>query len=233
MKRRWFLIGVGVFLPLALILGGRLWTLRSVATPGLASPFLVDPSDIVFRAEKSQPRLSVGQRGEGWRDLSPEPLAPGFRPWGGPAVQKAQSVNPGTGGGGGGPTKPNLLTPSNNSSVSPGNSVNFSWAAVPGALFYFFEHTGPNLQFTNPNGASPDTRNGFGGQGGGLFLAGAQTSLPVRVANAAPLGAYQWRVIAIAGFPVESNLVGVFSDAFTINIGSSMSGGDTGEGGNR
>ncbi len=49
------------------------------------------------------------------------------------------------------------------------------------------------------------------------MLPGSRTSLPVNVPANAPSASFQWRVIAISA---ESNPVGPFSNAFTINIGA-------------
>lgn len=248
MKRRWLLIGIGLFLPLTLIIGGRLWTLWDASRPRTGSPFVVDPSLIVSRAELARRGLSAGPWGDGWRDLSPAPLANGAMVWDNPGIRKAQAPTAGPAESGEAPSasggvsfpKVTLTGPANNSSTPPGGSVTFSWRPAARAGFYFFEATGRNLRFTNPNSAFVDVRNGFGtfdggrsqglGAGVGFLFRGTQTSFPIRISPDTPTGAYQWRVIALDD---NSNQLGVFSDAFTINIGTVAETSVAPEGGNR
>jgi hypothetical protein len=113
--------------------------------------------------------------------------------------------------------RPTLLAPDNMASVGVATepSVTFRWSPVAGADLHAFEHTGASLTFANPNGAGPDTMNGFGGAGSAFVLPPGTTSLTVTIPRQAPPGAYQWRVIGLTsgGLPV-----GVFSDAFTIRL---------------
>jgi hypothetical protein len=83
---------------------------------------------------------------------------------------------------------------------------------VAGGAQYGFEHTGPGLQFANPNGTAPDPVNGFGGAGGGLLVPG--TSLTATIAASAPAGPYQFRIIGLSATGRE--VVGSFSDARSV-----------------
>ena len=87
---------------------------------------------------------------------------------------------------------------------------------MAGAASYFLEHAAPNLSFSNPNGDFPEVRNSFFGQGGGYRTPGPQTSFSVTVVDGAPLGMYEWRVIALGP---DSNNLGLFSDALRLTIG--------------
>jgi hypothetical protein len=92
--------------------------------------------------------------------------------------------------------------------------IAFAWTAVSGATQYRFEFTGPNRQFSNPNGTATDPVNGSGGAGGELLVAatGFQTVLD----PAFPPGSYQVRVI---GRSAAGQIVGTFSDALTLILG--------------
>jgi streptogramin lyase/Tol biopolymer transport system component len=95
--------------------------------------------------------------------------------------------------------------------LDAGPTVTFSWTPLPGVSLYGFEFTGPNRQFSNPNGAGPDPVNGFGGAGGGLVLPG--TSFVVPLGPGLPVGAYQVRVLGLTAGAT-------FSDALTIVLGA-------------
>jgi hypothetical protein len=88
---------------------------------------------------------------------------------------------------------------------------------MPGAAQYGFEFTGTNRRFANPNGTAPDGVNGFGGAGGGFLV--AATTLTLTLPTDVPMGTYQVRVIGVLG----QTLVGTFSDALTIVVGTGTS----------
>ena len=129
------------------------------------------------------------------------------------ADSRNQRIRKVTGVGAGG--RPTITGPTHGSRFSrgAGTPVTFAWAALEGATQYGFEHTGPDLQFANPNGRGPDPVNGFGGAGGGFVVSGM--SFSVALPSSAPPGAYQVRVIGLSatGLPV-----GTFSDAVTMVV---------------
>jgi len=110
--------------------------------------------------------------------------------------------------------RPALLEPGDTATVASGSVVTFAWTAVSGASQYGFEFTGTNRQFANPNGATPDGANGFGGAGGGFLV--AATTLTLTLPTDIPAGTYQVRVIGVSG----QGLLGTFSDAVTIVVGT-------------
>jgi Tol biopolymer transport system component len=91
--------------------------------------------------------------------------------------------------------------------------VTFSWEALPGAVRYFLEFTGPNRQFTNPNGRSFDPVNGFGGLGGRVEVAGTSVTAPLN--TSVPPAVFQLRVI---GVQESGELGGTFSDAIFLGL---------------
>ncbi len=108
--------------------------------------------------------------------------------------------------------RPTITAPASGSSVGRGSPVTVSWTAVPGAVQYGLEFTGPNRQFANPNAALPDPVNGFGGAGGALLVGGTSLSGPVP-ATVTP-GAYELRVIGLSA----AGVLATFSDAVTLVI---------------
>lgn len=113
------------------------------------------------------------------------------------------------------PMGPVIVGPPDGSRVSLEQPMpmTFTWTAVPGAVQYGFEYTGPGRQFSNANGTEPDGVNGFGGAGGGLLV--HDTSLAVVLAAPFPGGTYQVRVIGVSA---TGQLVGAFSDAVTVVV---------------
>jgi hypothetical protein len=128
----------------------------------------------------------------------------------GSIVVTATFVRPGEPGA----DRPALLEPGAGTSVTAGSLLTLTWTAMAGTAQYGFEFTGANRQFANPNGAGPDGVNGFGGAGGGFLVTGTTVTLTVPLDT--PPGTYQVRVIGVA----PSGLVGAFSDALTIVVGS-------------
>jgi hypothetical protein len=55
--------------------------------------------------------------------------------------------------------------------------VTFAWTAVAGAQASLFEHTGPDLAFTNPLGTAPDPINGIARRGNSLRVSGTSLTL--------------------------------------------------------
>jgi hypothetical protein len=106
-----------------------------------------------------------------------------------------------------------FTAPTSGAVLVRGTMVAFMWTAVPGATQYGFEYTGPGRQFANPNAATVDPVNGYGGAGGGLLVTGTTLSglLPLDM----PPGTYQVRVI---GLSASFQVIGTFSDAVTITI---------------
>jgi hypothetical protein len=244
LSRRWLAFCLGFSVPFLLIFGGGLWALRAGSGTPAGSVFLPDPAHVLSRADMERLGLAAAPRGDGWRDLSPSPLAPGFLAWDGPRLQKGQATGPAapaapTAESGAAPSASGgvsiprvvLTAPANNSSVPPGGRITFTWMPVTGAAFYFLEHSGKGLTFSNPNGAFLDARNGHLGQGGGFLIPGTRASLSTDIPRSdALIGAYRWRVIALGQ---DSNPIAVFSDAFTINIGTPETTAAAPEGGNR
>lgn len=113
------------------------------------------------------------------------------------------------------PREPTILAPASASQFSQKDlaPVTFAWTPVPGVAQYFFEFTGANRQFANPNGTAPDPVNGFGGAGGGLPV--AATGFSIVPGPAFPPGRYQVRVI---GLVATGQLMGRFSDAVTVIV---------------
>jgi hypothetical protein len=103
--------------------------------------------------------------------------------------------------------RPTITAPAAGASLVRGTFATFVWTVTPGVAQYFFEFTGPNRTFANPNGTAPDP----GALGGGVVLG---TGFVAVIPPVQP-GAYQVRVIALtpAGQPV-----GTFSDAVTVNV---------------
>jgi T5SS/PEP-CTERM-associated repeat protein len=102
-----------------------------------------------------------------------------------------------------------ITQPPGGTVLTPGQRVTFLWGALPGVASYFFEFTGPDGQFANPNGAGPDPANTGGG---GLIV--ASTGFETTVPALAP-GVYQVRVI---GRTAAGAFVGTFSDAVAVTI---------------
>lgn len=109
--------------------------------------------------------------------------------------------------------RPSITAPPSGATFFRGLPATFAWTVVPGTAGYFFEFTGPNQQFTNPNAVEPDPVNGSGGTGGGFSVLG--TSFTATVPIGLTPGSYQVRVIGVsaAGQPV-----GTFSDAITVSV---------------
>jgi photosystem II stability/assembly factor-like uncharacterized protein len=109
--------------------------------------------------------------------------------------------------------RPALTMPPAGTVVPAGTSVTFIWQGLEGVTRYFFEFTGPNGQFANPNGTTTDPVNGQGGAGGGLPVTG--TTLAVTVPPGTPPGTYEARVIGLA---VGGQFLGQFSDAVRVTV---------------
>ncbi len=107
--------------------------------------------------------------------------------------------------------RPAFISPASGSVFGAGASLTLAWTPVPGAVQYGMEFTGANRQFANPNGATNDPVNGFGGAGGGSLVTG--TGFTVTLPAGIPPGSYQVRVI---GLTAALAPVGVFSDAVTV-----------------
>lgn len=112
--------------------------------------------------------------------------------------------------------RPCLTSPLDFSQFPLPTAITFAWTAVDGAAFYGFEFTGTNLQFTNPNAATPDTVNGFGGAGDGFLVTGTTGFSATLNASLTP-GTYQVRVIAIG---TGEQIIGTFSNALTVILGN-------------
>jgi hypothetical protein len=111
-----------------------------------------------------------------------------------------------------------IITPVDNTLVVAGTVLTVQWTAIPGVSVYFFEFTGTNRAFANPNGTVPDGVNGFGGAGGGLLV--FSSSLSVTIPPGTAPGLYQIRVAAM----LSGQIVGGFSDAVTIRVTASTTG---------
>lgn len=109
--------------------------------------------------------------------------------------------------------RPTITAPANGATLPRGPQVSFAWTALDGVTQYFFEFTGPGLQFANPNGRAPDTVNGFGGQGGGFVVLG--TGFPAVIPPSIAAGTYRVRVIGLGAL---GQPLGSFSDAVTVVI---------------
>jgi photosystem II stability/assembly factor-like uncharacterized protein/Tol biopolymer transport system component len=109
--------------------------------------------------------------------------------------------------------RPAITAPPSGATLFRGLPATFAWTVIPGAVEYFFEFTGVNQPFTNPNAAAPDPVNGLGGTGGGVRV--VSTSFTATVPGGLTPGSYQVRVIGVsaAGQPV-----GTFSDAITVSV---------------
>jgi hypothetical protein len=108
-------------------------------------------------------------------------------------------------------SRPTITLPTGRSVLVPGSLSVFSWTVVPGVAQYFFEFSGPDRAFANPNGAVTDGVNGAGGAGGGFIISGTAFS-PV-IPRGIAAGTYQVRVIALTP---AGTAVGTFSDAITV-----------------
>jgi hypothetical protein len=109
--------------------------------------------------------------------------------------------------------KPTMTGPPPGSTLQRGAPATFTWTGLSGVIEYFFEFTGVNLPFANPNAGSTDAVNGFGGAGGGVVI--PATSFVVTIPPSVPAGAYQVRVI---GRLASGQFIGRFSDALTVNV---------------
>jgi uncharacterized delta-60 repeat protein len=107
-----------------------------------------------------------------------------------------------------------MIAPADGSHLPVGTAVTFAWTGLPGVARYGFEFTGPNGQFLNPNGPTPDPVNGFGGAGGGFLVEG--TSFTLVIDPSIPLATYQVRVIGVSR---DGRPIGIFSDALAITVG--------------
>ena len=82
--------------------------------------------------------------------------------------------------------RPTVLAPDRGAILSLLSPATFTWTAVPGAQTYLFEHTGPNLTFTNPLGTAPDPINGVPPRGNSFRVSGTSFSVPLALDQFTP-----------------------------------------------